>query len=84
MRHACLARLFIDWYLCEERARDLQTFLEETFPGAGEPIPTAAYSILLLMLVAMLNLPSAASGQSTCTGRRGNYDEDVTADVVFR
>lgn len=28
-------RLFIDWYLCEERANDLEIFLAETFPGAG-------------------------------------------------
>ncbi|CAM9424100.1 unnamed protein product, partial [Ectocarpus fasciculatus] len=27
-------RLFIDWYLCEQRADDLNAFLEETFPGA--------------------------------------------------
>ena len=32
---ACLFRLFIDWYLCEERANDLKAFLEATFPGAG-------------------------------------------------
>lgn len=30
-------RLFIDWYLCEERTNDLKAFLEETFPGAGMP-----------------------------------------------
>ncbi|CBJ29591.1 conserved unknown protein [Ectocarpus siliculosus] len=27
-------RLFIDWYLCEQRADDLNVFLAETFPGA--------------------------------------------------
>ncbi|CAB1096317.1 ABC [Ectocarpus sp. CCAP 1310/34] len=27
-------RLFIDWYLCEQRADNLNDFLEETFPGA--------------------------------------------------
>ena len=31
-------RLFIDWYLCEERINDLKAFLDKTFPGAGTSI----------------------------------------------
>lgn len=35
VRYCLEIRLFIDWYLCEQRADDLNVFLEETFPGAG-------------------------------------------------
>ncbi|CAM9183085.1 unnamed protein product [Sphacelaria rigidula] len=30
------ARLFIDWYLCEDRAAELELFLSTTFPGSAE------------------------------------------------